>query len=73
MSTTSTPAQKQGDDEHVETNTFHLNLDGVMVSVTCNRPSASAITNFTKTLHTILLNLFHENEKRDASLPSSHE
>lgn len=73
MGTKSTPAPRQGDDEQVGTKTFQLNLDGIVVTVTCNRPSTSALTNFTRTLHEILLKLVHENQERDAPSPSPHE
>ncbi|WDL96742.1 hypothetical protein [Alicyclobacillus sp. ALC3] len=73
MKQTSTPAPRQGDDEQVGTKTFQLNLDGVVVTVTCNRPSTSALTNFTSTLHEILLKVVHKNQAHAASPPGSHE
>lgn len=56
------PRQRE-DDGSSPTKTFTMHLDSVVLSVSCNRPSTTAVENFTNTLHEILLNLLDDSSE----------
>lgn len=60
----STFCERQLEDAcHNETREFTLGFDSTVITVTCNRPSVTALTNFTNTMHEILLNLLNDNQE----------